>query len=64
MSFRLFIPFSIASYLNIMHSTQPHEDHPGHSGENIGNIYAYVVAFIVGIFFPAMMLFVALVPQK
>ena len=60
-SFRAFIPMSISSYLNI---TYQFGDREGYMGEKIADYYALVVGFLVCVFFPIAMLYVALVPKE
>ena len=67
MAFRLFIPMSIASYLNLSYPTYGSD---GVSalyakwGEYCADLYAVFVYFLVTIFFPCTMLYVALVPKE
>ena len=61
MSFRAYIPMSIASFLNILYQLN---NPKGYLGENIADFYAFFIFSMVNIFFPFSMLYVALVPQS
>lgn len=59
MSFRLFIPMSIASYLNMVYQFHNRENY---LGDIISDYYSIFIFLLVGVFFPLSMLYVALVP--
>lgn len=61
MSFRLFIPMLIASYLNLKY--QLYHDN-NYFGDKIADYYAMFIFSMVAGFFPIAMLYVALVPER
>jgi hypothetical protein len=56
---RLFIPMSIASYLNLYYQLHNYDSY---FGDIIADYYAMFVCLLVGVFFPLSMVYVALVP--
>lgn len=70
MAFRLFIPLSISSYLNLQWSIEagPLSNSnliaKGLFGEIVANAYAYFIAFLVCVCFPCVMVYVMLVPKE
>ena len=59
--FRLFIPMSISSYLNMNYQLI---DDKGYIGDIVSDYFAILIAILVCVWFPISMIYVALVPKK
>jgi len=59
-AFRLYIPMTIASYLNISYNMDPGGRYVG---ESMADHYAIFIWFLTNFFLPGCMLFVAFVPK-
>ena len=64
MAFRLYIPMTIASYLNITFPAHADHSSEGKWGEYIADAYAYFIYYMISLGFPCAMLYVALVPKE
>ena len=62
MAFRLYIPMTIASYLNITYPGENEHMIEGRWGEYVAWVYGYFIFYMISIGFPFAMLYVAIVP--
>jgi hypothetical protein len=63
MAFRLYIPMTIASYLNIQYPAYAQEGRANKWGERIADFYSIFIYSMISLGFPFAMLYVALVPK-